>query len=197
MAQNSTLPYYTDVITPQTHDQPDDLFITCNSFEERCLGVPKSFAPGYQTRFSCCFRYEANPGEASQFEQDRQTNFTNLEDILTRHSSDRFIPIFCNRQHVGDGLGQFRKLFKDFLLKQDCKRVTIDITCFTKLYLFELLYFLVEEAKFRKVQVVYNQPKAYGTANLTEGIGDIFHVPHFAGNFFRNQESVLIVFLVF
>jgi hypothetical protein len=197
MAKEPAFRYAVDSLGTQTCDQPDDLFVTCNSFEERCLGIPYGFAVDYRTRYSCIFRYEPNPGEADQFEQDRERRFHVLEGTLRQHTAERVIPIFCNRQSVGDGIGQFKRLFEDHLVRHGCSLVTIDITCFTKLYLFELLHFLGEEAKLDGVRIVYNQPKAYGSANLTEGIGQIFNIPHFAGSFLPNRETVLIVFLGF
>lgn len=197
MATESAFKYSVESVNTQVYNQPDHLFVTCNSFEERCLGIPKGFAHDYRTRYSCIFRYEPNPGEAEQFEKDRERNFHVLEGTLQQHTSEKVIPIFCNRQNVGDGIGQFKRLFEDFLVRHGCSVVTIDITCFTKLYLFELLHFLAEEAKLDGVRIVYNQPKAYGSANLTEGIGEIFYIPHFAGSFLPNRETVLIVFLGF
>ena len=197
MVSKRRLPYSVETVATLIDNQPDDLFVTCNSFEERCLGVPKGFARDYQSRYSCVFRYEPNPGEDQKFEEDRKRNFQTLGATLQGHTREQVIPVFCNRQHVGDGIGQFKRLFEDFLAPHGCSVVTIDITCFTKLYLFELLYFLAEEAKLDGVRIVYNQPQAYGTANLTEGIGEIFHIPHFAGSFLPNRETVLLVFVGF
>lgn len=197
MAAQESPKYIVKHVGTHNRGRPDDLFITCNSFEERCLGVPKGFDPAYRTRYSCFFRFERNPDEEDSFERDREQNYRRLWQSLEEHTLEKVIPIFCNRQKVDDGIGQFRRLFDEYLLPQDCTVVTIDMTCFTKLYLFELLYFLAEERGFHNLQVVYNQAKAYGSAKLTKGISKIFYIPHFAGDFLPGRETVLIAFLGF
>lgn len=189
--------YTVAAIGPQSQNLPDDIFITCNSFEERCLGVPQAFARDFKARYSCIFRYERNDGELPKFEEDREIMFGKLQTYVAAKTTEAVIPIFCNRQVVGDGIGQFKRLYEDYLVPHGCSTITIDITCFTKLYLFELLHFLAEEARVPSVRIVYNQPRAYGSGNLTTGIGDIFYIPHFAGSFRPNRETVLIVFLGF
>jgi hypothetical protein len=197
MKLESELRFVVESVEQQSAGVPDDLFIGCNSFEPRCLGVPGALGLKYQARFSCLFRYEANVGEKADFELRRSENFAQLTDKVASHTIEAVFPIQCNRQDVGDGMGQFRSLFRDFLVHQRCESVTIDITCFTKLYLFELLHYLCEELNLQKVRVAYTQPRAYGIANLTEGIGEIFYIPHFGGSFQPNRETVLIVFLGF
>lgn len=193
----TTSKYSVDSIEAVNDNLPDDLFVACNSFEERCLGVPEAFSHNYKARYSCIFRFEANPGEANQFEVSRASNFRHLQETLEQHTTEKVIPIYCNRQNVGDGIGQFKRLFEDFLYLHNCNVITIDITCLTKLYLFELLYFLAEDTNLEGVRIIYNQPKAYGSANLTHGIGEILYPPHFDGSFLPNRETVLIVFLGF
>jgi hypothetical protein len=197
MTEGRLSKYAVSEIAPRSPELGEDLFITCNSFEERCLGVVRGFSQDYRAKYCSVFRYEANPHEAEQFEPDRRRNFSELFHILGEHSEGAVLPIYCNRQNVGDGIGQFRNLFADFLAPRGCSTITIDITCFTKLYLFELLHFLVEEAKISSLRFAYNQPKAYGNANLTSGISEIFYIPHFGGTFLPNRETVLIVFLGF
>ncbi|MCI0564767.1 MAG: hypothetical protein MN733_40390, partial [Nitrososphaera sp.] len=197
MVKESLTKFATAGVSRRSPELVEDLFITCNSFEERCLGVAGGFVQDYRARYSCIFRYEANSNEAEQFEVDRRKNFSALSHILAAHTEMPVLPIYCNRQNVGDGIGQFRTLFDDFLSSRGCSTITIDITCFTKLYLFELLYFLVEEAKISSLRFAYNQPKAYGNAKLTLGISEIFYIPHFGGTFLPNRETVLIVFLGF
>lgn len=197
MAKGSLSKFAIAQLARRSANLVEDLFITCNSFEERCLGVGREFSQDFRTKYSCIFRYEANPNEAEQFEMDRRKNFAELSHILTEHSEKPVLPIYCNRQNVGDGIGQFRTLFVDFLAPRGCSTITIDMTCFTKLYLFELLHFLVQEANISSLRFAYNQPKAYGNAKLTQGISEIFFIPHFSGTFLPNRETVLIVFLGF
>ena len=191
------LRFKVDIIKAANDQAKDDLFITCNSFEERCLGVSIGLSSQYRARFVCAFRFEANSGELAQFELDRKSNFAKLVGCLSPRASERFFPIFCNRQQVDDGIGQFRRFFSDVFKSDECRSVTIDMTCFTKLYLLELLYFLTEEVGLRRIQIAYNQPKAYGSSKITVGLGKILFVPHFAGSFLPNRESVLIAFLGF
>jgi hypothetical protein len=178
-------------------NEPDDLFIACNSFEERCLGVATGLAPNFRTRFSCIFRYEQNADEAQEFEQDRKVNFQRITETLKGKTADLTFPIYCNRQEVWDGIGQFQQLYESFLKDQNCKKITIDITCFTKLYLFELLYFFVETVGIRNIRMAYNQPLSYGVAKLTKGIKTVSFMPHFSGEFLPNRETVLVAFLGF
>ena len=175
----------------------NSIFITCNSFEARCLGIPLGFSESYGFRHACIFRFEQNPGEEPQFETDRRHNFDELAGLLERRASEEVIPIFCNRQNVGDGIGQFSTLFSEHLKTGGCRAISIDITCFTKLYLYELLHFLSEEQQISTVQALYNQVQSYGNAKLTKGLSEIFFIPHFAGRFLPNRDTVLVVFLGF
>ena len=178
--------------------KPDDLFIACASFEKRCLGfLQKGFTEDYRSCFGCLFTYEANPKENPKFERDRSNNYEEMRALLSSNIMNNLSSIMCSRTQVLDGMRQFTILWETLWKPSSCKIVTIDITTFTKLYMLEILHFLIVKQKLRKVRVVYNQPKAYGSALLTSGVGQVICAPSFAGKFNVGKESILIACLGF
>jgi len=190
--------YKISKLLPTIEQTPDDLFISCASFEKRCMGILQGhFAKDYTARFGCLFKYESNREENYKFEEDKNANYEQMRSLLSSNITDILSSVICYRKEVLDGLSQFAVLWETLWKPSGCKIVTIDITTFTKLYMLEILHFLMVRKKVRKVCVVYNQAKVYGSSLLTSGVGEVICIPSFAGKFNVGKERILIACLGF
>ena len=120
---------------------PDDLFICCASFEDRCLSGTLRMSVDFRIRFAIVFVIEE-----PLYKKQTDTNLFRLQSELAKRTAEGIFVISCQRENPIDGITQLKNIWNR------CKPrnieepfITIDISSFTKIYLLELLHYLVIE----------------------------------------------------
>jgi hypothetical protein len=171
---------------------PDDLFVCCASFEERCLSSVFRFAENFQTRFSIIFVIEE-----ALYRKEIDHHLNALQGEFAKKTIERVLVISCQRQNPMDGLAQFRGILKDFqIIGERRPLITIDISGFTKIYILEILRYLVVELNLRIPRLIHTTQK-YSANKLTKGVEQIVTMPHFLGDPFPEKQTLLVLFLGF
>ena len=120
---------------------PDDLFICCASFEDRCLSSVSKMGIDYRTRFAIIFVIEE-----PLYKKQVDNNLYRLQSELGKRTSKGTFVISCQRDNPVEGVSQLKNIWKQCGPRNPEEPfITIDIISFNKVYLFELLdYFLVK-----------------------------------------------------
>jgi len=173
-------------------DGPDDFFICCASFEDRCLSSISKLADDFQTRFSVIFVIEE-----PLYEKEVGDHLRKLRLELSERTIERVLVISCQRQNPMDGLTQFKDIWKNCQLKGSGPPfITIDISGFTKIYLLELLHYLVTKLKLGIPRIIHTT-QDYRPTKLTRGVEEIITMPSFFGEPSSGKETLLVLFLGF
>lgn len=171
---------------------PDDLFICCASFEERCLCGASRLAPGFRARYSIIFLIEE-----PFYNQELSTHLARLQAQLSRHTAEGVYIIRCQRDNPGEAMGQLKNIWPRARPKDaDEPFITIDISGFTKIYLLQLLYFLVAEQNLGIPRVIHTT-QSYAPTRLTRGVEQITTVPNFFGTISLEKQTLLVLMLGF
>ena len=175
-------------IRPINNDK-DDVFIVCASFEERTTAVVEKLDRRYTVANSFVFKYD-------------EKNRTNLRDIkfkklmnTLREHSESVFPIICDHHNSQEGIFKFKNLCENRSIELKNKKITIDITTFTKQYLLVLLKF-IEKQNPKSVRLFYTEPEDYAVKwekPLSYGLIDIISVPAYGGHFYTEKENLLIL----
>jgi len=171
---------------------PDDLFICCASFEDRCLSSTSRMGIDYRTNFAIIFVIEE-----PLYKKQVDTNLYRLQRELGKRTSKGTFVISCQKENPIDGVSQLKNIWKQ------CKPrnleepfVTIDISGFTKIYLLELLHYLVIELNLGIPRLLHTT-QTYLPTKLTRGIEQITTVPNFFGSISWEKQTVLVLLLGF
>jgi len=171
---------------------PDDLFICCASFEERCLQGALRAGAGFRVRFSIIFVIE-EPFYSKQVDD----NLQKLQAELGRKTAEGVFVIRCQRDDPLEGINQLKNIWGRCQPKDpDESFITIDISGFTKIYLLELLHYLVAEQNLGIPRIIHTT-QMYSPTKLTRGIEQISTVPNFFGTISFENQTQLIRFLGF
>lgn len=183
-----------DTIVP---NQPDDLFICCTSFEERCITAASRLAPSYKSRVSCIFRFMPSETDQDGFDATRDRNAVKLS-VALRDKTLEMSPILviCDKMSTEDGIGQMERILSS-LFANGCRTATIDMSCFTKIYFWEVLHLLTKNFSIEHVQVLYTQSRSIPTNALTAGAHPPSLIPKFAGRFSPTRRTLLVGFVGF
>lgn len=175
---------------------PDDLFIGCVSFEERCR---KALVSGtdYKARYIMLFFYpELGPREKHRV-KDNRTIMQQAADER-KEKGGRVEIVRPPRSDARAGfdilVDSLRRLEHDSAGRP--LRITFDITTFTKSYLLVLLRAL-ENAHRADVQLVYVEPAYYTPERLTAGVRTVGYVPFYNGHPSPSRPDLLVIFLGF
>ena len=181
-----------DNLTRVNEYGPDDLFICCASFEQRCLSSALRMSVNYRTNFSIIFVIED-----SLDKKQADTNLNSLKSMLGARSSKGIFVISCGRDSPNEGISQLKHIW-DQCRPRDNENsfITIDISGFTKIYLLQLLHYLVIELKLGLPRMLHTT-QTYLPNKLTVGVSQITTVPSFFGSIDVKKEKVLIMFLGF
>jgi hypothetical protein len=173
-------------------ESPDDAFICCASFEPRCKGATQKLAASYRTQFSIIFWYkEPNRTEL------RKKYMGEIKQELERVSKSLII-IESSRNKPVEGIRKLQEEISEVGLSLCNKRVTLDISTFTKQYALVLLKLLNESKSGNCIRVLYTEPEEYGPhrgGRLTEGLEKIVSVPFFGGYYNIEMKKLLVLFL--
>jgi hypothetical protein len=171
---------------------PDDLFICCASFEERCLQSAIKTGIGFRVRFSIIFVIE-EPFYKKQVED----NLFKLQAELSKRTSEGVFVVRCQRDDPIEGITQLKNIWGRCQPKDlDESFITIDISGFTKIYLLELLHFLVAEQNLGIPRIIHTT-QTYSPTKLTRGVEQISTVPNFFGTISFEKQTILVLFLGF
>lgn len=172
--------------------KPDDLFLCASSFEVRGLKVVSRFAT-YQAKQSIIFRYKDNLSGRKKTEGEY---FEELNRRLTNVTLNKKAPhlIYGYLREPEEPIEEFSKLLKGVLGNKSEPRITIDITCFTKLYLVALLAVIMERVgNTGSIRLLYTEPREYSKKRLSYGIqGDPIHLPLLNGAYTEGKKLLLL-----
>jgi len=185
-------PIEIDNLTRLNEYGPDDLFICCASFEERCLSSALKMGSEFRTRFAIIFVIEE-----SFYSKEVSFNLARLQTELRKNTSEGVFIISCRRENPVDALAQLKNIWPKCEPKNhDEPYITIDISSFTKLYLLELLHYLVIELNLGIPRLLHTTQN-YLPTRLTHGVEQISTVPNFFGSTPMDKQTMLVLFLGF
>ena len=171
---------------------PDDLFICCASFEDRCLSSELKIGAGFRVRFSIIFVIEE-----PFYKKQVDTNLFKLQIELGKRTSEGVFVIRCQRDDPVEGITQLKTIWPRCKPKDpDELFITIDISGFTKIYLLELLHFLVAQQNLGIPRIIHTT-QTYLPTKLTRGVEQITTVPNFFGTISFEKQTLLVLFLGF
>ena len=171
---------------------PDDLFVCCASFEQRCLSGPLKLDHNYRTNFSIIFVIDE-----ILYKKQVESNLNNLKSILGSKSSQGVFIISCLRDSPVDAIAQLSNIWNQCKPREtDSAFITIDISGFTKIYLLQLLNFLVIDHKLGLPRMIHTT-QTYLPTKLTKGVTQITTIPNFYGSISLDKPTLLVLFLGF
>ncbi len=92
-----------------------------------------------------------------------------------KETSEGVFVIRCQRDNPIEGISQLKNIWNRCRPKDsDDSYITFDISGFTKIYLLELLYFLVAEQKSGNYRVLYTPRKAIRQPSYARGGADFY-----------------------
>ncbi|MCL2679074.1 MAG: hypothetical protein FWF18_02115 [Dehalococcoidia bacterium] len=170
----------------------DDLFICCSSFEDRSVSGALCFASGFRVRYSIVFVIE-DPFYGKEVD----ANLSKLQAHLTRHTAEGVYIIRCQRDNPAEAINQLKNIWTRCKPKDaDEPFITIDISGFTKIYLLQLLYFIVAEQNMGIPRIIHTT-QSYTTTKLTRGVEQITTVSNFFGTISMEKQTLLVLLLGF
>ncbi len=171
---------------------PDDLFICCASFEDRCISSTLKMGADFRVRFAVVFVIEE-----PLYKKQVDSNLFRLQSELGKRTSEGVFVISCQRENPIDGLIQLKNIWGRCKPKDSEEpSITIDISGFTKIYLLELLYYLVIELNLGIPRIIHTV-QAYSPTKLTRGVQQITTIPSFFGSATLEKQTILILLLGF
>ena len=171
---------------------PDDLFICCASFEERCTSGAAKLSPGFRARYSIIFVIEE-----TFYSREVNTQLVKLQTELSRHTSEGLYIIRCQRDNPTEAIGQVKNIWQRVRPKDtDEPFITLDISGFTKIYLLQLLHFLVAEQNLGIPRIIHTTQE-YAPTRLTRGVEQIITIPNFFGTISLEKQTILLLMLGF
>jgi len=171
---------------------PDDLFICCASFEERSVSSTAKIGADFRTRFSVIFVVEE-----PLYKKEVQNNLFRLQSELKKRSGEGIFVISCQRGNPVEGIAQLKNIWSQCKPRSsEGPFITIDISGFTKIYLLELLHYLVIDLNLGIPRMLHTTQK-YLPTKLTRGVEQITTVPNFFGSPLLDKETLLILLLGF
>lgn len=136
---------------------PDDLFLTCGGFEDRCLGVAAA-GSAYRPRAAALIRFI--PGRRQRALDVKRTANTALLLEYLRSHADRVFEVSSARYNPLE----LELSLEDALASMlpEARRVTVDISCFTRIQLMFVLRLLLQTPG-RSVRLIYATPSYYAS----------------------------------
>jgi len=171
---------------------PDDLFVCCASFEARCVSSILKVGAGFKTRFAVIFLIEE-----PLYKKQVETNLFRLQSELGKRATEGIFVIKCRRDDPIEGITQLRSIWGQCKPRDpDEPFITLDISGFTKIYLFELLHYLVVELNLGLPRLLHTT-QTYLPTKLTQGVQQITTINNFFGSISYEKQTILILLLGF
>jgi hypothetical protein len=170
--------------------QPDDLFITCASFEERCLASARKLEEGGCDTIILYKFMEPNT--------KREMLVQKMQEYFKSKKASKLLQIDVNHNKTSRGVLDFHHLCQaNNWLSKDLN-ITLDITTFTKSLLLELLFYLRTFLTIDSLRLVYTLPKEYAhpeEGELSFGIKNCNVLPSFWGGWSPIKDDLLAIIL--
>ena len=185
-------PIEVELLTKLNEYGSDDLFICCASFEERCVSSISKIGADFRTRFAVIFVIEE-----LLHKKQIDNNLFRLQSELGKRTAEGIFIISCRRDSPMEGITQLKNIWGQ-CKPRDSERpfITIDISGFTKIYLLELLHYLVVDLNLGIPRMLHTTQK-YLPTKLTRGVDQITTIPNFFGSPSLEKETILIILLGF
>ena len=173
---------------PACPGTPDDLFICCASFEERCLGSVRRFRD-YRCEQSLVFVYE-------EPDQRRERHLRELRERLEGCGRVQLVPT-----EESDPVAALRRLGEEVSALQEARRplrITLDVTTFTKRHLLLLLRIIDTWGQWDSTRLVYTEPDDYVVSldqPLSYGTRGVETIATFEGRYDPAKDLLLLVML--
>ena len=185
-------PIEIEYLTKLNEYGPDDLFVCCASFEGRCVSSISRVGVDFRTRFAVIFLIEE-----SLYKKQVETNLFRLQSELGKRATEGIFVIKCRRDDPIEGIDRLRNIWERCKPRDsDEPFITIDISGFTKIYLFELLHYLVVELNLGVPRVLHTT-QTYLPTKLTRGVQQITTINNFFGSISYEKQTILILLLGF
>ncbi|MCL2140984.1 MAG: hypothetical protein FWH42_04900 [Dehalococcoidia bacterium] len=181
-----------DTLTRLNEYGADDLFICCASFEDRCFSGVSRMHSGYRVRYSVVFVIEE-----PFYTKEVDTNLNKLQGQLSRHTGEGVYIIRCQRDNPAEAISQVKNIWPKIKPKDsDDPSITLDISGFTKIYLLQLLYYIVAEQNLGIPRIIHTT-QSYSPTKLTRGVEQITTVSNFFGTISFEKQTLLVLLLGF
>ncbi|GAG61551.1 unnamed protein product [marine sediment metagenome] len=180
-----------EIVTTISSDSPDDLFLTCASFEERCTNSISKLDKNYRTRVALIVRFHGRDRKSRESVQD---NINYLKGMLTNKLSSTNSQVYvvdCDKEDPLDGFIKVEEILQSEKFVSTNKNITVDISTFTKEYLL-VLFNLLNISKNR-VRVLYTRGEQYDK-ELSWGVKSVGSVPFYNGYHTSDSKDLLVIF---
>ena len=185
-------PIEVEHLTRLNEYSPDDLFICCASFEERCISSTLKMGADFRTRFAVIFVIEE-----PLYKKQVDNNLFRLKSELGKRTAEGIFVISCQRENPTEGITELKNVWRQCKPKNSERlSITLDISGFTKIYLLELLHYLVTDLNLGIPRMLHTTQK-YLPTKLTQGVNQITTIPNFFGSPSLEKETILILLLGF
>jgi len=147
--------------------QPDDLFVVCSSFEDRCLGSIKLLS-NYCAKSTIIINFFSDSNVEGEKKKREATSYL-LKNIRSIDAARMPRMISVGPYNYPELINEIQNELALRGIQEDNIYATIDISCFTKIQLLFLLKHLIEKNSTGKIRLIYTLPESYNTS------GDKFH----------------------
>jgi hypothetical protein len=135
--------------------------------------------------------------EDPQFKKQIEHNMFRLQTELRKKTTEGVFVITCQRGNPVEGVNQLENILGQCKLNMDKGPfITVDISGFTKIYLLELMHYLVKGKNLGMPRLLHTTQK-YLPTKLTRGIEQITTIPNYYGIPSLEKETVLVLLLGF
>jgi hypothetical protein len=172
-----------------------DVFITCGSFEKRCITSSSIFAKkNVKIGKSIIFNYKE-----TDIRKQKEKNIKKIKKNLKKVSDCVHVFRPGSASLPAEGIGRFVNFLEKKQFDLQNSEVIVDITVFTKPYFFLMLKVLEEKFGLSKFQVLYTEPESYtretnsGEIVLTEGLDRIETIPGFFGSSVYPEDTLVVI----
>ncbi len=169
-------------------ESQNEVFISCASFEDRCLGAVSLISPRYQFAHSFLCVYD-------DFNEAREKNVRAMTDILQSHG-----PLSIVEASEANPSGSIADLVDQLRTTSSIAEtnVTLDVSTFTKRHLLQLLHALDDTGLWNSLRLLYTEPREYRAdmfLPMTMGIKEVAPIPGFT-IFNPPDKPVLLVIML-
>lgn len=166
------------------------MFITCASFEERCLGIPRRFAKEYQFRNGFIFVYD-DPND------ERLDHLKQMKAILKSRGVLQEIP--TSEKEPLPAIGKLTTMLGKLKLRPTSEHVvTVDVTTFTKRHLLMLFKAIDDLGLWNVLRIYYTEPRNYVTnlyLPMSMGIRTVSQITGFMSFTPLDKPTLLVILL--
>jgi hypothetical protein len=185
-------PKRVDRISSIRKDTPDDIFLTCGSFEERCLGVSQRSEISFSNRI-VLFRFSETNEKREKLIKEIESNL-NIENL-----KEKYFQIAVEHGKTTEGILRFHNYCRENgLLGLKNLVISIDITTFTKGLLFEILFYIKNFLNVAKLRLFYTIPRNYASpeeGELSYGIKGVHILPFYWNGWSPTKDDLLLIIL--